>query len=222
MRSGSFTWNELNSNKVKTVSKKKARHKADSIFDVGKALERKMSNKAGARRHTMMAIATPKSTSIVSRGGGSVGKDGNGEETRGQDTYFDLKKTAGRANLDIKKDVGELTVAMEALDPQHQTNLKKHMKNALTRITDNLKHLSFLQDRADHMALKMVRATNWAHSKEVRKKRMTIGNITFSGDKTDHEGSYLWRTRLILGPRRECFHCPLHLVCDCRALGTVG
>ena len=175
---------------MKTVSRGKARHKADSIFDVGKALERKMSNKKGARRHTMMAIATPKSASVVSRGGGEFGKDGNGEETRGQDTYFDLKKTAGRANIDIKKDVGELTVAMEALDPQHQTNLKKHMKNALTRITDNLKHLSFLQDRADHMALKMVRATNWAHSKEVRKKRMTIGNITFSGDKTDHEGSY--------------------------------
>ena len=191
-KSGSFTWNEINGGKQeggKRVAKKSPRHKADSIFDVGAALDRKLSKKVAGRRHTMLAIATPRDSTISGAKGGS--KDGKGDKGEEEDRgYFDLKKTARRANIDIRKDVGELSVIVEALDPDHQANLKKHMKSALGRVTDNLKHLNFLQDRADHMALKMVRATNWAHSKEVRKKRMTIGNVSFSGDGADNTGSY--------------------------------
>ncbi|QDZ23782.1 citrate transporter [Chloropicon primus] len=211
-KSGSFTWNELNSNKVDTVSKKKARHKADSIFDVGKALEKKRSVKGGIRRHTMMAISQPKHTlSVLKRDGDGKGGTGNGESEDGEGKgYFDLKKTARSASLDIKKDVGELNVILEALDPQHQANLKRHMKSALGRVTDNLKHLNFLQDRADHMALKMVRATNWAHSKEVRKKRLTIGNITFAGDHSDHNGSYFGK---ISGTWTMAIFCLLTMLC---------
>ncbi len=37
------------------------------------------------------------------------------------------------------------------------------------------------------MALKMVRASNWAHSKEVRKKRLTLRNVSFGGGAIPHE-----------------------------------
>ena len=135
---------------------------------------------------------------LMKKASGSA-QDGKSEgENDGKqgERYFDLKKTARTASMDIKQDIGELEVILEALDLQHQSNLKRHMKSALTRVTNNVKHLTFLQDRADHMALKLVRASNWAHSKEMRKKRLTIKNINFSGkDGADHEGSYFGKTQ---------------------------
>ncbi len=144
-KSGLFTSSQLQGG---TLSRNQPRHKADSIFDVGAALERGKRRKAsgkigvGTRRHTMMAITSQASADLTAEAS-KDGADGEGEQG---ENYFDLKKTATSASRDIKKDIGELGVILEALDPDNQqTNLKRHMKSALTRVNDNLKHIGFLQ-----------------------------------------------------------------------------
>ena len=200
-KSGKFTSIDIQAEAQKElvkISKKKARHKADSIFDIGKALNRSKSFKATSRRHTMLALSRSSTDASVkseldddeevAQKSGRNGERKNTKRDADGNTYFDIQKSSTRAALDIRKDVKEMEVILDALDPEQQQNLKRHLREALSRVNKNVGHLNFMKDRADHMALKLVRAANWAHSKEVRKKRLTIRHLSFSGKPAGGHG----------------------------------
>ena len=137
----------------------------------------------GQRRHTVSALANSASNFVPGKNSNPNSPNGsNGADGLEPHETFETRDS-GQITLEIHQDVDELQLLSEALDNNHQANVRRRIKEALTRVKKNVTGMNFMAERTQYMTLKMIRAENWQHSKEVRKKATSVFGATLSMQK---------------------------------------